>query len=217
MVAGEMYRNYAVDIVLLPPPEVMDAAIKINRMLIEKTGNTSIQLDVTKQIPHISLAMRCIPGSSLSQLNTPLEQLANRLMPMEIGIEGLVSVVNEAGDHVVGINLVKEDVLMVLHRSVVAQLATLPKERCSPASFVREDNEVLTPFTLNYVPNYTENAGYEKYSPHITLGYGSLAELENLPVVPKKATFSTLAVCHLGNHCTCRSVIWSMQAEERRV
>ncbi|WFN35099.1 hypothetical protein L1S32_02975 [Methanogenium sp. S4BF] len=217
MAAGGLFRNYAVDIVLLPPPEVMEAAIQINRMLIEKTGDDAIRLDIAEQIPHVSLAMGCIPGRSLSQLNVPLEQLANRLLPMEIGIEGPVTVVTESGDAVSGINLAKEDPLFVLHRSVMAQLAALSKEKCTPASFVREENEELTSFTLGYVPDFAEKAGFERYSPHITLGNGDAAGIENLPVLPEKATFSTLAICHLGNHCTCRSVLWSSPAGGKRV
>jgi len=218
MDAGGLFRNYAVDIVLLPPPEVMDAAIQINRMLIEMTGDDAIRLDMGQQIPHVSLAMRCIPGRALSELNVPLEQLAKRLLPMEIGIEGAVAVVTESGDRVSGINLVKEDSLFVLHRSVMAQLAGISKEKCTPASFVRDEGEEeLTPFTLGYVPEYRENAGFEQYSPHITLGNGDVAEIDNLPVLPEKATFSTLAVCHLGNHCTCRSVLWSSPVVGKRI
>jgi hypothetical protein len=209
MAAGDLFRNYAVDIVLLPPPELIDAAIQINRMLIELTGNNAIQLDAVKQIPHVSLAMGCIPGVSLSQLYVPLEQLSNRLLPMEIGIEKPITVLTESGGPVSGINLVKEDPLMVLHRSAVAQLATLSKEKCPPAAFLRENNEEMASFTLDYVPDYAKNAGFERYSPHITLGKGDVTGIDNLPVLPEKATFSTLAICHLGNHCTCRSVLWS--------
>ena len=218
MDAGGLFRNYAVDIVLLPPPEVMDVAIQINKMLIELTGDDAIRLDIAHQIPHVSLAMGCIPGRALSELNVPLEQLANRLLPMEIGIEGAVTVVTDSGDRVSGINLAKEDSLFILHRSVMAQLSAFSKEKCSPASFVRDEEEgELTPFTLGYVPEYKAKAGFELYSPHITLGNGDVTEIENLPVLPEKTTFSTLAVCHLGNHCTCRSVLWSRSAGEKGV
>ncbi|WP_062398658.1 hypothetical protein [Methanogenium cariaci] len=146
MDAGGLFRNYAVDIVLLPPPEVMDAAIQINRMLIEMTGDDAIRLDTVEHIPHVSLAMGgCMPGSALSQLNVPLEQLANRLLPMEVGIEGAVTVVTDSGDRVSGINLAKEDAVFLLHRSVMAQLSAFSKEKCSAASFVRDEDEQLTP------------------------------------------------------------------------
>lgn len=217
MAVGGLFRNYAIDIVLLPPPEVTEAAIQINRMLIEKSGDDAIRLDMVHQLPHVSLAMGCIPGSALSQLNVPLEQLASRLLPMEIGIEGAVTVVTDSGDRVSGINLAKEDSLFVLHRSVMAQLAGIAKEKCTPSSFIRDEGEELTPFTLGYVPEFANKAGFEKYSPHITLGNGDVKTLDEIPELPEKATFSTVAVCHLGNHCTCRSVLWSKEAARRGV
>ncbi len=217
MDAGGLFRNYAVDIVLLPPPEVMDAAIQINRMLIEMTGDDTIRLDMIQQIPHVSLAMGCIPGRALSELNVPLEQMAKRLLPMEIGIEGVVTADTDSGERVSGINLAKEDSVFMMHRSVMAQLAGISKEKCTPASFVRDQDEELTSFTLGYVSEYKKNAGFELYSPHITLGNGDVTEIENLPVLPDKAIFSTLAVCHLGNNCTCRSVLWSSGAGGKRV
>ncbi|MDE4907196.1 hypothetical protein L0665_00960 [Methanogenium marinum] len=217
MDAGGLFRNYAVDIVLLPPPEVMDVAIQINQMLIEMTGDDTIQLDMVQQIPHISLAMGCIPGRALSELNVPLEQMAKRLLPMEISVEGAVTVVTESGDKISGINFAKDDSVFVMHRSVMAQLAGITKEKCTPASFVRDEDEELTPFTTSYVSEYKEKAGFERYSPHITLGNGDVTEIENLPVLPEKVTFPTLAVCHLGNNCTCRSVLWRSGAEGKRI
>lgn len=217
MAVSGLFRNYAIDIVLLPPPEVTEAAIEINRMLIEKTGDDAIRLDMVRQLPHVSLAMGCIPGSSLSRLNVPLEQLARRLLPMEIGVEGAVSVVTDSGDRVSGINLAKEDSVFILHRSVMAQLSGVATEKCTSASFIRDEGEELTPFTLGYVPEYGKLAGYERYSPHITLGNGDVTTLEDMPDLPERVTFSTLAVCHLGNHCTCRSVLWSTEAGRRSI
>ena len=217
MAVGGLFRNYAVDIVLLPPPEVTEAAIQINRMLIEKTGDDAIRLDMACQLPHVSLAMGCIPGSALSRLFVPLDQMARRLLPLEIGIEGAVAVVTDSGDCVSGMNLAKEDSLFVLHRSVMAQLAGVATEKCTQASFIRDEGEELTPFTLGYVPEYGTLASYERYSPHITLGNGDVSTLEEMPELPERVTFSTLAVCHLGNHCTCRSVLWSTEAGRRGI
>lgn len=217
MTVGGLFRNYAIDIVLLPPPEVMDAVIQTNSMLIQETGDDAIRLSVADRIPHVSLAMGCIPGSALSQLNVPLEQLAKRLLPMEVGIEGAVSVITDSGDMVSGINLAKDDSLFILHRSVVAQLAGIAQEKTTMSSFIRDEDEELTPFTLGYVPEYAEKAGYDKYSPHITLGNGDVTKIEGLPVLPETVTFSTIAVCHLGNHCTCRSVLWSKDVRGRSI
>ena len=57
--------------------------------------------------------------------------------------------------------------------------------------------------TLLWIKSYPEKSSFERFSPHITLGYG---KLENYSF-PRIIGVSQLAVCHLGNHCTCRKVL----------
>ena len=45
----------------------------------------------------------------------------------------------------------------------------------------------------------------ENCLPHITIGYGELSHF----LFPEEFTASKLALCHLGNHCTCRRVLAS--------
>ncbi len=61
--------------------------------------------------------------------------------------------------------------------------------------------------TLQWIKNYRQKAAFENFSPHITLGYGEIEDLE----FPKELKASTLALCHLGNHCTCREVLVSFE------
>ena len=43
-------------------------------------------------------------------------------------------------------------------------------------------------------------------SPHITPGFGDLPE--PIPIdLPVRSEATRVAICHLGNHCTCRRVI----------
>ena len=57
--------------------------------------------------------------------------------------------------------------------------------------------------TLLWIKNYPAQSSYEKFFPHITLGYGEIL-FENLPI---DFTVTKIALCHLGNHCTCRKVL----------
>jgi hypothetical protein len=68
-------------------------------------------------------------------------------------------------------------------------------------------NETVNKSTLLWIENFPAESVYEKFFPHITLGYGQTT-LENLPIdfkVPK------IALCQLGNHCTCRKVLASAE------
>jgi hypothetical protein len=60
---------------------------------------------------------------------------------------------------------------------------------------------------LLWIKNYPEKASFANFLPHITIGYG---RIENVPSFPIEFNASRLAVCHLGNHCTCRKILISV-------
>jgi len=61
--------------------------------------------------------------------------------------------------------------------------------------------------TLLWIRNYPEKASYEKFLPHITIGYGRIGDFS----FPSRFTAYKLALCHLGNDCTCRKVLASVE------
>ncbi len=63
--------------------------------------------------------------------------------------------------------------------------------------------------TLAWIKNYSEKSSFEKFFPHITIGYGEINDYS----FPIKFTASKLALCHLGNHCTCRKILASVKLE----
>jgi hypothetical protein len=60
--------------------------------------------------------------------------------------------------------------------------------------------------TLQWIRDYPENSSFENFFPHITIGYGQMENISS----PIEFTASALALCHLGNHCTCRDVLISI-------
>ncbi len=201
------FDTIAIDVVLLPPPEVAAAALALNRRLIERYGDESIVLDPFSCLPHVSLAMRTIPHRSLPMLTAGFERLALASLPLDIRFDGAVAVETDGGDIVSGINLEKSEGLLILHRSVMAQMGGAPAEECLPPAVYADKGEEIAAFTCNYVNAYADHSAYERYSPHITLGHGDVTALDDISV-PAMARFTTLAICHLGNHCTCREILW---------
>ena len=65
-------------------------------------------------------------------------------------------------------------------------------------------DDAVAESTLEWVRNYPQKAGYESFSPHITLGYGQVQPAFPFPAV---FTVARLALCHLGNHATCRKLL----------
>ena len=206
------FETIAIDVVLLPPPEVSASALTLNQKLIERYDDRSIELDPFTCLPHVSLAMRTIPRRSLPVLTAGFERLALSSLPLDLRLEGAVAVTTDAGEVVSGINLEKSEALLILHRSVMAQVNSVPAEHCSPRDISAAKNEEVVPFTCNYVNGYADHAAYDRFSPHITLGHGDVTALGDIRI-PVMARFTTLAICHLGNRCTCREILWQRKVE----
>jgi hypothetical protein len=68
-------------------------------------------------------------------------------------------------------------------------------------------NGAVAHSTLEWIRNYPQKAAFEGFSPHITLGYGQATTETLFPIF---FTVSQLALCHVGNHGTCRSVLLSV-------
>jgi hypothetical protein len=58
--------------------------------------------------------------------------------------------------------------------------------------------------TLAWVRDYREKAAFAAFFPHITIGYGVVMQPMTFPV---HFVARQLALCHLGNHCTCRKLL----------
>jgi len=198
----------AVDAVLLPSETMAGKAIKANRKLL-KQASGRIVLDKKNCLPHISLAMGCIDGEDIVDIEKILEAIAKRYCVQELKVIGIPAGTNSVGEKVSVLQIEKTGPLQSLHEEVMRRL--MPHFRYDVTA-----DTVLSPpkaeeSTLLWIGNYAEKAGFENFFPHITIGYG---EIDNFPF-PVKFTASRLALCHLGNHCTCRMVLISTKLKRR--
>ena len=65
---------------------------------------------------------------------------------------------------------------------------------------------------IEWVESFRETASGAKFLPHVTAGVGrippeTLGSSALAPTVAFNFTASRVAACHLGRHCTCRSVL----------
>ncbi len=192
----------AVDIVLLPSEEVAKTAIEANRELLKQWPD-KIVLDREACLPHVSLAMGCIDSSDIAPIKRILEELATRSNPGALVSLGVHAGTNAAGEKVSVLALERTEALQRLHEHIMHEL----EPYCSHDA---RAEMVLSPpeageSTVRWIREYPEKSSFGRFFPHITLGYGQLDDF----VFPAEFTPIRLALCHLGNHCTCRKILAS--------
>jgi 2'-5' RNA ligase len=194
----------AVDIVLLPTGAMTDIAIEANRQLTRQCDE-KIVLDRDNCLPHISLAMGCLDESDLSAAAAILKDIAEELRLPELQITGIQASTNSAGEivSVFAVKNIRE--LQSLHEEIMGTFSPYLTSDVTKEMLYNPDEIELS--TLRWIENYRENSGFENFFPHITIGYGELSG----GTFPIKFNASRLALCHLGNHCTCRKVLAAVQ------
>jgi len=196
----------AVDVVLLPSDEMTDYAIEVNRELL-KTFDNKIILNYENCLPHISLAMGCIDEKDISDIEKILRDIAKKYSFRELRVVDICAETIPTGKKVSGFKIEKTKELQLLHEEVMQRLAPyLTYDVIIDMVFSPPEVEEATLF---WIRNYPEKSSFENFSPHITIGFGETDKVE----VPIKFAASKLALCHLGNHCTCRKVLVSTELE----
>jgi 2'-5' RNA ligase len=190
----------AVDIVLLPTGAMMDIAIGANRRLTPQCDK-KIVLDRDNCLPHISLAMGCLDESGLSTAAAILKDIAEDLRLPQLQVTGIQASTNPAGQIVSVFEVRNIRGLQTLHEEVMETLA--PYLSPDVTRDMLHDPAEVADSTLLWIKNYRANSSFEKFFPHITIGYGELSG----GTFPIRFTAGRLALCHLGNHCTCREVL----------
>lgn len=192
----------AVDVVLLPPEETMDLVIEVNRELL-KTFHNKIVLNKESCLPHISLAMGGIEEKDLIAIEKILQKVAEEFSAMELKAINIYANIIPTGKKVSGFEIEKINKLQLLHEIIMEKL--IPYFTYDITLDMLYSPSQTEEVTLFWVKNYLKNSSFEKYFPHITIGFGETDKVD-LPII---FTASKLALCHLGNYCTCRKILFS--------
>jgi len=187
----------ACDIVLIPPEHISDKAIRFNRELIEK-GRKEIILDEERCLPHITLAMGCIKMEDLDKIDGVLGKIAQDLPPV---------VLKTVSDNSVKawMRIEKNKEIVKLHKIIMKKMSPFFSHKVSEKMIYGHDKENIGRITTDYIKWFKLYNLIKGYTPHITVGYGKM----NIKIKPVNFTAKKLALCHLGNYCTCRKVILS--------
>lgn len=201
-------EHLAVDVVLLPEPKIARDCIALNASLVDAYAS-EIVLDYETCLPHVSLAMGCMTPEVLPEIATRLQRLLDNISIEPLQCAGISTQDHGQGRLVSSLDLISTPTLQALHERIMRDLESLLQIQATETMF--HGDEPITSNTLGWVRDYRENSGFTAFSPHITLGYGRLEQAE----CPPQFCARSLAVCHLGNHCTCRRVLWEREISDQ--
>jgi len=193
----------AVDVVLLPDEAMTDRTIELNAELVKKFGN-KIVLNKENCLPHVSLAMVCVEETDIASVGRVLEEIANETSMPDLNVVGIRTSGNSKGETVSVFELEKTTQLQSLHEKVMDRLTRYFSNDVTE-NMIYGDEDVAES-TLLWIKNYRQKSSFENFFTHITIGYG---QVENHSL-QKTFAVSKLALCHLGNHCTCRKILLSI-------
>ena len=197
-------NRIAVDIVLLPDETMTALAIRANAELIERSGS-SIALDNEACLPHVSLAMGCIERDAIERARELLEAIGSERPVDELVVTGVVTSLNARGESVSVFAVAKTKAVQMLHEQIMEALR--PHVSYDVTEAMIYGDEAVADTTLAWIRTFREKAAFAAFFPHLTIGYGMVEQTMSFPL---RFTAPRLAVCHLGNHCTCRKVLASV-------
>lgn len=191
----------AVDVVLLPSETMADTVVEANRRL----SDSRIILSKEGCLPHISLAMGCIEQESICRIEGVLSEIAEQFAADPLKIAGIHLGTNSHGERVSSLQIERTEAIQSLHEELMRRLKPY-------VSYDVTADMLLTPpiseSTLRWITDFPNKSAYANFFPHITIGYGEIGVFS----FPAEFSVSKLALCRLGNHCTCRKVLnsWAL-------
>lgn len=191
-------KRFAVDFVILLPDHVMDIAISLNKRACK---HSYIALDREKCFPHVSLLMGCLRADDLMSAEMILNEVTSQHKTMALTVADIRTVKTGLGD-VMTLDIERCHSLQLLHESLVNKFTPhLSNDAREPDVFDSPANAT----TLGWINEYIPYSCFEKFWPHITVGYikeNTVVE----KIEPFMFTASRIAMCHLGNYCTCKRI-----------
>jgi 2'-5' RNA ligase len=149
--------------------------------------------------------MGYIDDRDIAAVEGVLKSIAKECNLGDLKILGVRGSKNAIGEMISAFEVEKTEELQSLHETIMERLAPYLSSNVT-AREINDDEVAET--TLSWIKNYREKSSFGKFFPHITIGYG---EVRDLPSFPIEFAVSRLALCHLGNHCTCRRILASIK------
>ncbi len=187
----------ALDIAILPPPDMGDRAVRLSAALpADQSQGLLLDADV---LPHVTLTQQFVRRDDLDAIFARLDEALRGQPPMTLQVTG-----GGKGASSVWMAVERTAAISRLHARLMDALEGFEQSGGGAAAFVEGD---AREGDVAWVAGYRRTASLGAYTPHITLGHA--AAPPRLDPFTFEAT--TVAACHLGRFCTCRRVLRSWE------
>lgn len=193
-----MNELIALDVALLPPPDVSARAMAISAALPDEESQ-GLRLDEA-HLPHVTLMQLFARVNELDEVLARVDETVRDGAPMTLRVTG-----GAQGASSVSMNIELTPPLMAVHERLMEALRGLERPDGGPSAFFGEEGRLRD---VLWVAGYRLKSSFHHFAPHMTLGHGARPPA----IEPFSFDASTVAVCHLGRFCTCRRVIrrWTL-------
>jgi 2'-5' RNA ligase len=193
-----MPKLLAVDVAILPPPDVTQRAIGLSASLPHE-GSQELRLDA-EHLPHVTLMQLFARESELDTAFDRVTDVVRDRPPLRLLVSG-----GGQSNQTVWMTIQRTPELLALHERLLEALRGVERQGGSAAAFFEGDARVGD---VMWVTGYRLKSSLEQYTPHITLGHASAPP----GIEPFAFDATTVAACHLGRFCTCRRVLrqWTL-------
>ena len=190
-----MSKLLALDVAILPPPDVRRRAIELSAALgNDPAHNLTLDED---HLPHITLSQEFVRVEELDPIFGKIDEALRGQPPLTLTIAG-----GARGEHSIWMAVEKTPELDALHERGMHALRGYDRQGGGPGAFFDGDARVAD---VMWVTGYRLKSSFHHFTPHITLGHGD----EPPGIEPITFTATTVAACHLGRFCSCRQVLRS--------
>ncbi len=202
--AAVMSDVRAVDVALLPTPDLRRRLIAINSTLAPPPAG--FHFDST-HLAHLTLAQQFIRHDDIERLSRAIGRTLQGHRPLtvtttEVSVGGTAST----------LGVERTAAVMDLHRHLMDLLIPFGTDEGGVEAF-EADGDTPRDADVAWVRDFRERAAYERFSPHWTLGVGGVPT----PGDAQTSVASDVALLSLGRFCACRRVLasWTLTVSDR--
>ena len=190
----------AIDVAILPPPEVQTAAVALGAGL-PAAESKGLRLDEA-HLPHVTLTQHFVRRDDLDLALERVDSVLRSCPPVTIRVTG-----GGQGSHAVWMAVERTPELMALHERLMDGMIGLERPTGDRAAFHDADARDAD---VRWVAAFRVASSFEAFTPHLTLGHAARPPA----IEPFSFEATTVAACHLGAFCTCRRVLrpWALAA-----